>query len=163
MNLSLFIFEKVMFVMCEKWVETRTDCYIDPSSSLDHSSTSFASWLGLLHRGSPRAQSPLSAAGSHFGILFSNWLKPTGHLVILFSNAHLLPLFFRLFTQVHLLSDSSVEGQYITQILTVPWFKDFRFSTSALLYQHQALFMHFSYLHFFYIYIYILVVKEWVL
>ena len=33
MNLSHFISEKVMFVVCEKWVETRTDCYIDPSSS----------------------------------------------------------------------------------------------------------------------------------
>ena len=31
-NLSHFIFEKVMFVVCEKWVETRTDCYIDPIS-----------------------------------------------------------------------------------------------------------------------------------
>ena len=50
-NLSHFIFEEVMFVMCEKGVETRTDCYIDPSSSLDHSSTSFESWLWLLNRG----------------------------------------------------------------------------------------------------------------
>ena len=58
-----------MFVVCEKWVETRTDCYIDPSSSLDHSSYSFVSWLGLLNRGSLRAQSPLSGAGSPFGIL----------------------------------------------------------------------------------------------
>ena len=33
------------------------------------------------------------------------------------SNAHTLPLFFRLFTQVHLLTDGSVEGQYITFIL----------------------------------------------
>ena len=29
-----------MFVVCEKWVETRMDCYIDPSSSPDHSRTS---------------------------------------------------------------------------------------------------------------------------
>ena len=47
----------------------------------------------------------------------SNWLEPPGHLVILFSNTHLLPLFFRLFTQVHLLIDGSVEGQYITPSL----------------------------------------------
>ena len=58
---------------CLLWVrdelETGTDCYYDTSSS-DHSSTSFASfWLGLLNCGSLRAQSPLSAAGSHFGIL----------------------------------------------------------------------------------------------
>ena len=50
-----------MFVVHEKWVETRTDCYIDPNSSLDHSSISFASWLSLLNRGSLRAQSPQSA------------------------------------------------------------------------------------------------------
>ena len=37
--------------------------------SLDHSSTSFASWFGLLTRGSLRVQSPLSVAGSRFGIL----------------------------------------------------------------------------------------------
>ena len=34
-------------------------------------------------------------------------------LVILLFNTHLLPLFFRLFTQVHLLIDGSVKGQYI--------------------------------------------------
>ena len=44
---------------------------IDPSSSLDHSSTSFASWLWLLIRESLRGQFPLSAAGFHFGILSS--------------------------------------------------------------------------------------------
>ena len=35
-------------------------------------------------------------------------------LVILLFNVHLLPLFFRLFTQVRLLIDGSVEGQSIT-------------------------------------------------
>ena len=62
--------ERVMFLRCERWVETKTDCYFDPSSS-DHSSTSFSSWLGLFNRGSLRIQSPLSAAGSHFNILSS--------------------------------------------------------------------------------------------
>ena len=47
--------------------------------------------------------------------LVPNCLEPSVHLVILLSNVHLLPLFFRLFTQVHLLIDSSVEGQYITR------------------------------------------------
>ena len=46
--------------------------------------------------------------------LVSNWLKPSVRLVILLFNSHLLPLFFRLFTQVHLLIDGSVEGQYVT-------------------------------------------------
>ena len=48
--------------------------------------------------------------------LVPNWLKPSVHLVILLFNAHLLLLFFRLFTQVHLLIDDSVEGQYITHL-----------------------------------------------
>ena len=95
-----------------------TDCYILTPSSSDNSSTFFLILAGLLNCGSLRAQNPLSAAGSQFGIL-----SPTD----LYSNsnrlwtwlynclcAHLLPLFFRLFTQVHLLIDGSVEGQYIT-------------------------------------------------
>ena len=85
-----------------------------PKFFLYHSSTSFASWLGLLNRGSLRTQSPQSAAG-YLRHPVSNWLKPPGHLVILFSNVHLLPLFFHLFTQVHPLIDGLVEGQYITR------------------------------------------------
>ena len=103
-----------MFAVCEKWVETRTDSYIDPSSSLDHSSTSFASWLGLLNRGSLKGPKP--SVWSWFSLRHPvyNWLEPLGHLVISFSNGHLILLFFRLFTQVHLLIDGSFEGQYIT-------------------------------------------------
>ena len=58
-------------------LEMGTDCNILTQSSSYHSSTSFSSWLGSL-----RAQSALSAAGSHFGILSPtdsncnwNWLK----------------------------------------------------------------------------------------
>ena len=37
-HLSHFILEKVdISVECERWVETGTDCYIDPTSSPDHS------------------------------------------------------------------------------------------------------------------------------
>ena len=100
-------------------LETGTDCYIDPSSSLDHRRTSSSSWLGLLNRRSLKAQSPLSAAGSHFGILSPTYPNRLGHLIILLSDVHLLPLFFLLFTQVHLLIDGSVEGQYITFGLVV--------------------------------------------
>ena len=100
-----------MFVVWEKWVETRTDCHIDPSSSSTRAA--LLSHLGF-NQGSLRAQSPLSVAGSHFGILSPTDSNRPGHLVILFSYVHLLPLFFRLFTQVHLLIDGSVEGQYIT-------------------------------------------------
>ena len=93
-------------------LETGTDCYIDPSSS-DHCSTS-SSWLGLLNRGSLRAQSPQSAAGSHFGTFTPTNSNRPGHLIILLSHVHLLLLLFRLFTQVHLLIDGSVKSQYMT-------------------------------------------------
>ena len=99
-----------MFLVCEKRVETRTDCYLTQQYF-------FLILARLLNRGSLRAQSTLSAAGSHFGILSSTDSNRPGHLVILLSNIHLLPLFFRLFTQVHLLIDGSVEGQYITYSL----------------------------------------------
>ena len=111
--LSHFILERVMFLVCKRWEETRTDCYFDPSSS-DHSGTSSSSWLGLLNRGSLRPQSPLSATGSHCGILPPTNSNRPGNLFILLSHVHLLPLFSRLFTLVHLLIDGSVVGQYIT-------------------------------------------------
>ena len=43
-----------------------------------------------------------------------NWPTAADTLSIFFLNVHLLPLFFGLFTQVRLLIDGSVEGQYIT-------------------------------------------------
>ena len=85
-----------------------------PKFFLDHSSISFASWLGLFNWGSLRAQSPLSGAGSHFGILSPTDSKRPGAWLYYF----LMPTCFRcsstFFTQVHLLIDGSVEGQYIT-------------------------------------------------
>ena len=68
-SLLHFILERVdVGCMWEvSWRRGQTATY-RPSSS-DHSSSSFSSWLGLLHLGSLRVQSPLSAVGSHFGIL----------------------------------------------------------------------------------------------
>ena len=92
-------------------METGTDCYIYPSSSLDHSSTSFASWLGLLNCGSLRAQSPQSA--SWFSLWHSSLNCPRRrpdtclYYFLTFTS-------FRLLAHVHLLIDGSVEGQYIT-------------------------------------------------
>ena len=55
-------------------LETRTDCNINPSSPLDHSSISFTSWLGvaqlLVTEG---RKAPSLQVDSHAGILF-----PTG-------------------------------------------------------------------------------------
>ena len=79
--LSHFILERIdVSVLCERWVETGTDCYIDPTSALDHStlcylqestSTSSSSWLGLLNQGSLR----LTALSGVFSVckLLSLW------------------------------------------------------------------------------------------
>ena len=70
-------------------------------SSSDHSSTSSSSWLGLLNRGSLRAQRSLSAVGSHAGILSptdsnSNWILPKpsvapGYIIVLRPPASAVP------------------------------------------------------------------------
>ena len=68
-NLSHFILE-MGDVSCVWEVSRDKDGLLFwPKFFLAHSSTSFSSWLGLLNCGSLRAQNPLSAAGSHFGIL----------------------------------------------------------------------------------------------
>ena len=110
------------------WVGDGTDCYIDPKFFFNHSSTSFSSWLGCSTVDHWGPQSPQSASWfSRLHPLF-NWLKPSVHLVILLFNDHLLPLFFRLFIQVHLLIDSSVEDQNITLFL---YYKDTSMETHS--------------------------------
>ena len=94
-------------------METEADGYIDPSASLDHSSTSSTSWLGLFNRGSLGAAAPNLQAGPFLAFLSPTALEGRRHLSIFFHNAQLLLLFFRLFTQGSLLIDGSVEGQYI--------------------------------------------------
>ena len=84
-------------------------------SSPDHSSTSSSSWLGLLNRGSLRPKDlclplPLNSASC------PQMTQAVCALVILLFIVHLLPPFFYLFTQVHLLIHGSVEGQYITSL-----------------------------------------------
>ena len=101
--ISHFILERVMFLVRERWVgDGDRLLHIDPSSS-DQCSTSFSSWFGLLNRGSLRAASPLSAAGSHFGILSLtdsnfNWVEPPGapgYIIFLRPPAFaVLPLFY---------------------------------------------------------------------
>ena len=114
-NLAHFIFEREMFVVCEKWVETRMDFHIDPSSS--STIAALLPHLGWVAQ-TLITEGPKPSVWSWFLLRHpvSNWLEPSGHLVILWSNVHLLPQFFRLCTLVHLLIDGSDEGQYITQV-----------------------------------------------
>ena len=101
--ISHSLFSKGWCLLCVRdELETGTDLFW-PKFFFAYSSTSSSSWMGLLNRGSLRAQSPQSAS----------WFSSLGILSLTHSN-HLTPTCFHLFTQVHLLIDGSVEGQYIT-------------------------------------------------
>ena len=61
-----------VFLLCvrDEWRQGQTT--VGLSSSLDHSSTSSASWLGLLNWGSLRAAALNLQTGPHSGIPVSN-------------------------------------------------------------------------------------------
>ena len=108
--LSHFILERAdVGYVWERWAGDGNRLLYWPSS------TSFSSWLGcsnLGHWGPKALCLPLalnSASCLQLTLTDSSRLA----LVILLFNDHLLPLFFRLFTQVHLLIDGSFEGQYV--------------------------------------------------
>ena len=114
--LSHFILKGWCWWCVRDELETGTDCYFDPKFFFDHSSTSFSSCLGCSTVGhwGPKALCLLLA------LTPASWIQLTQTicaLVILLFNAHLLPLFFCLFTQVHLLIDDSVEGQSIKVVV----------------------------------------------
>ena len=90
-----------MFVACEQWVETRTDCYTDPTPSLDHSSTSLASSLELPNHGSLRAtKPPVSKMVLHAGILSPTDSNRPDIWLYYFLMPTFFSLFFCLFTLV---------------------------------------------------------------
>ena len=105
-----------MFLVCERWVETRTDCYFNPSSSSPIAALlSHLGWdCSTVGHWGPKVLCLPLALNSASCLQLTLAICP---LVILLFNIHLLPLFFRLFTEVHLLIDSSVKGQYVTLII----------------------------------------------
>ena len=96
-----------MLVACERWVGDRDRLLFWPKVLLE---TIAALLPHLGWSCSTVAQSPLSTAGLNSASCLQ-LTQAVYALVILLFNVHLLPLF--LFTQVHLLIDGSVEGQYI--------------------------------------------------
>ena len=93
--------------MCERWAGDRDRLLYWPHS------ISFSSWLGcsIVGHWKPKALCLLLALNS---ASCPQLTQAVCALVILLFNTHQLPLFFYLFTQVHLLIDGSVEGQSIT-------------------------------------------------
>ena len=115
-NLSHLILERVMLVVCERWAGNENRLLYWPQVLL--TIAALPSHLGwsrstVCHWG-PKALCLLLALTSAFSLQLTLTICA---LVILLFNAYLLPLFFRLFTQVHFLIDGSVEGQYIILLL----------------------------------------------
>ena len=116
-NISLTIYFRKGDVGCFwemswRWGQT---VILTQSSSSDHSSTSSSSCWGCStvgHWGPKALCLPLVLNSASCPQL----TQTVCALVILLFNTHLLPLFFRLFTKVHLLIDGLVESQYITLI-----------------------------------------------
>ena len=67
----------LMFLVCERWVGDGDRLLHIDSSSSGHSSTSFSSWLGLLNRGSLRAESPQFTSWFSLRHLVPDWLQLT--------------------------------------------------------------------------------------
>ena len=137
--LSHFIFEWVMLVVCERWAGDGADSYFDPKFFFDHCSNSSTSWVGcsIVGHWGPKALCLPLALNSASCLRLT---QAVCVLVILLFNAQ-LPLFSRLFTQVHLLIDGTVEGQYITLML----------SFCAAIKTHKTFLLRFQFLHFIFI------------
>ena len=111
--LSHFILERVMLVVCEKWVGDGdrllywSQVLLTIAALLPH-----LGWgcSNVGHWGPKALCLPLVLNSASC----SQLIQAVCVLVIFLFNVHLLLLFFHLFTLVHLLIDSSVEGQYVT-------------------------------------------------
>ena len=113
MYLSHFILD--VSVVCERWVETWTDCYTDPTSSPDHRAA-FLPHLGWgCSTGSRWGPQPsVCKLALTLAFLSSTDSTAVGTCLYSFITPNCFRFFFCLFTQVHLLIDGSVKGQYIT-------------------------------------------------
>ena len=107
-----------MLVVCERWAGDRNRLLYWPQVLL-LTIAALLPQLDLLNHGSLRAQAlclelVLTPLASYLELTptDSNCLFP-GYIIVY---VHLLPLFFRLFTQVHLLIDGLVKVQYIIRL-----------------------------------------------
>ena len=167
--LSHFILERGCFLCVRGELEMGTDCYILTPSSSDHSSTSFAFWLG--HWG-PKAlclplvlnwhlvpnwlqlqlelELPQTVGGTWLyncltpTISHHHWIQPCLQVKVISRYLRLdapVSLFFHLFTQVHLLIDGSVKGQYVTKSLHGPKY----FNIYVDIYIYIYIYIHLSF------------------
>ena len=117
--ISHTLFSKGLMFLCVRemsWKWGQTAILTPSSSSTIAALLSHLGWGSATvgHWGPKALNLPLALISVSSLQLIPTDLNRPGHLVILLSHVHLLPLFFRLFTQLHLLIGSSVEGQSIT-------------------------------------------------
>ena len=92
-NIPHTLFSKGWCFLCVRGeLETGTDCYILTQSSSNHSSTSFASWLGCSTMGHWGLKPSVWSWFSLCWHLISNWLKQSVSWLYLLFVAHLLLL-----------------------------------------------------------------------
>ena len=103
-------------VVCERLVETKSDCDIDPTFLLTIAGLRPHLGLWLLNRGLLRATALSLQAGPHSDLPVSKQLNCRRHLPMFFHNAHLIPLLPLIYTGASLI-DGSVKGQYIASRL----------------------------------------------
>ena len=120
-SLTLYPLKGWCWLRVRSELETGTDCYI--LSQVLLTIAALLSHLGLgcstVGHWGPKAHCLPLVLNSASCLQLTSTATHSSRLCpdyILF-DVHLLPLFFRLFTQVHLLTDGSVEGQYVTQQL----------------------------------------------
>ena len=110
-----------MLVVCERWVGDKDRLLFWPKVLLS-TTAALLPHLGLVAQSWVTEGTKTSVAGSQFGILSptdtnsnSNSLKKS----VSWWYFCLSSTCFRLLTQVHLLIDGSVEGQYVTQSISI--------------------------------------------
>ena len=96
---SHFILERMdVSVISERWVETGTDCYIDPTllltiaALLPHLGGDFSTGGRWEPQPSVCKLVLTLQVGPHSGLPLYNWLNCRRHQLIFFHNVHLLPL-----------------------------------------------------------------------
>ena len=104
-----------MLVVCERWVgDGYRLLHIDQAVLLSHPDWAAQPWV-------TEGPNPSVCRWLSIRQLVSSWLQlqltqAVCVQVIFLFDIHLLPLFFRLFTQVHIMINGSVEGQYVAVI-----------------------------------------------
>ena len=113
--ISHTLFSMFLWSVRDEWRQGQTSI-LTQLLLFDHSSTSSASWQGLLNRSSLRTTALSLQADPHSSLPVSTLSTATATYLYSFITSTCFRVFFCLFILVHLFIDGSVKGQYITII-----------------------------------------------